>query len=128
MDDDTYRKAGATVVATAAEVFAAADMIVKVKEPQAVERKMLRRGQILFTYLHLHPTPSRRPILVASGAVCIAYETVTVGDRRVAAAGTESEVAGRMAVQAGAILPREAARRTRRVAGWSAGSGSRRKS
>jgi alanine dehydrogenase len=59
MDDDTYRKAGASVVATAAEVFAAAEMIVKVKEPQAVERKMLRNGQILFTYLHLAPDPEQ---------------------------------------------------------------------
>ena len=64
MDDDTYRKAGATVVATAAEVFAAAEMIVKVKEPQAVERKMLRKGQVLFTYLHLAPDPEQAADLV----------------------------------------------------------------
>ena len=77
MDDDAYRKAGATVVATATEVFATADMIVKVKEPQAAERAMLRNGQILFTYLHLAPDPEQAKDLVASGAVCIAYETVT---------------------------------------------------
>jgi alanine dehydrogenase len=67
MDDDTYRKAGASVVATAAEVFAAAEMIVKVKEPQAVERKMLRNGQILFTYLHLAPDPEQA---ATSSRVC----------------------------------------------------------
>src|SRR5262249_27849576 len=69
MDDDAYRKAGARVADTAAEVFAFADMIVKVKEPQAVERKMLRRGQILFTYLHLAPDPEQAADLIASGAV-----------------------------------------------------------
>ena len=102
MDDDTYRKAGATVVATAAEVFAAADMIVKVKEPQAVERKMLRKGQILFTYLHLAPDPEQAADLVASGAVCIAYETVTSATGGLPLLAPMSEVAGRMAVQAGA--------------------------
>ena len=102
MDDDTYRKAGATVVATAAEVFAAADMIVKVKEPQAVERKMLRPGQILFTYLHLAPDPEQAADLVASGAVCIAYETVTSATGGLPLLAPMSEVAGRMAVQAGA--------------------------
>jgi alanine dehydrogenase len=58
--DDDYRAAGAEIVDTAEEVFARAEMIVKVKEPQAVERKRLREGQVLFTYLHLAPTPSRR--------------------------------------------------------------------
>ena len=102
MDDDTYRKAGATVVATAAEVFAAAQMIVKVKEPQAVERKMLRRGQILFTYLHLAPDPEQAAELMESGAVCIAYETVTSVTGGLPLLAPMSEVAGRMAVQAGA--------------------------
>src|SRR5262249_53036201 len=77
MDDDAYRKAGAEVVGSAAEVFASAEMIVKVKEPQAVERAMLKPGQILFTYLHLAPDPSQAAELIASGAICIAYETVT---------------------------------------------------
>ncbi len=102
MDDDAYRKAGATVVATAAEVFAAADMIVKVKEPQAIERRMLRKGQILFTYLHLAPDPEQAKDLVASGAVCIAYETVTSATGGLPLLAPMSEVAGRMAVQAGA--------------------------
>ena len=124
MDDDTYRKAGATVVATAAEVFAAADMIVKVKEPQAAERKMLRQGQILFTYLHLAPDPEQAADLVASGAVCIAYETVTSSYGRVAAA--RADVGGRRpdGRAGGRVLPREAARRTRHAAGRRAGRGS----
>jgi alanine dehydrogenase len=102
MDDDVYRKAGAKVVDTAAEVFAWAEMIVKVKEPQAVERKMLRRGQILFTYLHLAPDPEQAQDLIASGAVCIAYETVTSATGGLPLLAPMSEVAGRMAVQAGA--------------------------
>jgi alanine dehydrogenase len=102
MDDDTYRRAGARIAATAAEVFAAADMIVKVKEPQAVERKMLRKDQILFTYLHLAPDPDQVRDLVASGAVCIAYETVTSSTGGLPLLAPMSEVAGRMAVQAGA--------------------------
>jgi alanine dehydrogenase len=102
MDDDAYRKAGAKVVGTAAEVFATADMIVKVKEPQAVERKILRKGQILFTYLHLAPDPDQARDLVTSGAVCIAYETVTSASGGLPLLAPMSEVAGRMAVQAGA--------------------------
>ena len=102
MDDDAYRRAGARIAGTAAEVFAAADMIVKVKEPQAVERKMLRSGQILFTYLHLAPDPEQARDLVASGAVCIAYETVTSPKGGLPLLAPMSEVAGRMAVQAGA--------------------------
>lgn len=76
-EDADYTAAGAQIVGTAKEVFAAADMIVKVKEPQAVERKMLREGQVLFTYLHLAPDPDQTHDLLASGATCIAYETVT---------------------------------------------------
>src|SRR6185295_4454804 len=68
--DEDYAKAGATIVATAEEIFANAEMVVKVKEPQAVERKMLREGQILYTYLHLAPDPEQTKDLVASGAVC----------------------------------------------------------
>ncbi|HEX4883887.1 MAG TPA: alanine dehydrogenase, partial [Casimicrobiaceae bacterium] len=71
MDDAAYERAGARVVASAAEVFDAAEMIVKVKEPQAAERAMLRPGQVLFTYLHLAPDPEQAADLVASGAVCI---------------------------------------------------------
>ena len=77
MDDASYRKAGAKIVKTPEEIFAKAEMIVKVKEPQANERKMLREGQILFTYLHLAPDPAQTKDLVKSKATCIAYETVT---------------------------------------------------
>jgi alanine dehydrogenase len=102
MGDDDYRRAGARIVETAGEVFAGADMIVKVKEPQAVERKMLKSGQVLFTYLHLAPDPAQAKDLVASGAVCIAYETVTSSAGGLPLLAPMSEVAGRMAVQAGA--------------------------
>ncbi len=100
--DDDYRAAGATVVKTPDELFANCDMIVKVKEPQAVERAMLREGQILFTYLHLAPDPDQTKDLVDSGAVCIAYETVTDPDGGLPLLAPMSKVAGRMAVQAGA--------------------------
>ena len=102
MDDEAYRRAGATIVANAAEVFAQAEMIVKVKEPQAAERKMLREGQVLFTYLHLAPDPDQARDLIASGAVCIAYETVTSPTAGLPLLAPMSEVAGRMAIQAGA--------------------------
>jgi alanine dehydrogenase len=104
MDDAAYRSAGAAIATSADEVFAAADMIVKVKEPQAVERKRLRSGQILFTYLHLAPDPEQTRDLVASGAVCIAYETVTAATGGLPLLAPMSEVAGRMSVQAGAYL------------------------
>lgn len=100
--DDDYRTAGATVVNTPDELFANCDMIVKVKEPQAVERAMLREGQILFTYLHLAPDPEQTKDLVDSGAVCIAYETVTDPAGGLPLLAPMSKVAGRMAVQAGA--------------------------
>src|SRR6266496_3746776 len=102
MDDDDYRRAGAKILETSGEVFAAAEMIVKVKEPQASERKMLRNGQIRFTYLHLAPDPEQAKDLVASAAVCIAYETVTSPSGGLPLLAPMSEVAGRMAVQAGA--------------------------
>jgi len=102
MDDEAYRRAGGRIVDTAADVFAAADMIVKVKEPQAGERRMLRQGQVLFTYLHLAPDPEQAQDLIASGAVCIAYETVTSPSGGLPLLAPMSEVAGRMAVQAGA--------------------------
>jgi alanine dehydrogenase len=100
--DDDYRKAGAEVVGSAAEVFKRAEMIVKVKEPQAVERKMLRDGQVLFTYLHLAPDPEQAQDLISSGAICIAYETVTSPSGGLPLLAPMSEVAGRLAVQAGA--------------------------
>jgi alanine dehydrogenase len=77
VSDDEYVAAGARVVGSAEEVFAAAEMIVKVKEPQAAERHRLRAGQVLFAFLHLAPDPDQAKDLIASGAICIAYETVT---------------------------------------------------
>ena len=100
-DDAEYEDAGATIKATAAELFAECEMIVKVKEPQAVERAMLREGQILFTYLHLAPDPEQTKDLVESKAVCIAYETVT-GTGGLPLLKPMSQVAGRMSIQAGA--------------------------
>ena len=100
--DDDYTVAGARVVGTAEEVFAAADMIVKVKEPQSAERKMLREGQVLFTYLHLAPDPEQTKDLLASGATCIAYETVTDARGGLPLLAPMSEVAGRLAPQSGA--------------------------
>lgn len=106
--DDDYRAAGATIADTPEEIFARAEMIVKVKEPQPAERALLREGQILFTYLHLAPDPAQAADLVASGAVCIAYETVTQPGGGLPLLAPMSEVAGRMAVQAGAhCLERE---------------------
>jgi len=100
--DDLYRAAGAEIVDAADEVFARAEMIVKVKEPQAVERAMLREGQILYTYLHLAPDPEQTKDLVGSGAVCIAYETVTDEAGGLPLLKPMSQVAGRLSVQAGA--------------------------
>ncbi len=100
--DADYVAAGAKIASAAADVFAAADMIVKVKEPQAVERKMLREGQLLFTYLHLAPDPDQTHDLLASGATCIAYETVTDDRGGLPLLAPMSEVAGRLAPQVGA--------------------------
>ncbi len=100
--DADYEAIGATVVSTAEEVFAQADMIVKVKEPLAPERARLRAGQILFTYLHLAPDLPQTEDLVKSGAVCIAYETVTGRTGGLPLLAPMSEVAGRMSIQAGA--------------------------
>ncbi|MFQ5619656.1 MAG: alanine dehydrogenase [Rhodospirillales bacterium] len=106
--DAAFEAAGAAVAATADEVFAGADMIVKVKEPQAGERKRLRPGQILFTYLHLAPDPDQTRDLVDSGAICIAYETVTDAGGGLPLLAPMSQVAGRMSIQAGAhCLERE---------------------
>ena len=100
--DSDYEAAGATMLNTAAEIFATADMIVKVKEPQAAERKMLREGQLLFTYLHLAPDPEQTNDLLSSGATCIAYETVTDDRGGLPLLAPMSEVAGRLAPQVGA--------------------------
>jgi alanine dehydrogenase len=102
LSDDQYLAAGATLALDAAQVFAVADMIVKVKEPQSHECAMLRPGQILYTYLHLAPDPAQTAALVKSGAVCIAYETITGPGGGLPLLAPMSEVAGRMAVQAGA--------------------------
>jgi len=100
-DDADYVAAGARILATAADVFATADMIVKVKEPQAAERKMLREGQLLFTYLHLAPGPDQTHDLLASGCTAIAYETVTDAQGGLPLLAPMSEVAGRLAPQVG---------------------------
>jgi alanine dehydrogenase len=100
--DADYRSAGATVTGDVAGLFDDCDMIVKVKEPQADERKMLREGQVLFTYLHLAPDPEQTEDLVKSGATCIAYETVTSPHGGLPLLAPMSKVAGRMAIQAGA--------------------------
>lgn len=100
--DADYEHAGATIIATAAEIFAKADMIVKVKEPQPNECKMLREGQILFTYLHLAPDPVQTQLLLESGCIAIAYETVTDPMDALPLLIPMSQVAGRLAVQAGA--------------------------
>ena len=100
--DDDYRHAGAEIAATVDEVYARADMIVKVKEPQPSERRLLREGQILFTYLHLAPDPDQARDLMASGATCIAYETVTSPTGGLPLLAPMSEVAGRLSVLAGA--------------------------
>ncbi|MCC7251663.1 alanine dehydrogenase [Hyphomicrobium sp.] len=105
-DDATYEKAGATIVPTAEAVFEAAEMIVKVKEPQAVEYKRLRPHQILFTYLHLAPDPEQARGLLASGAAAIAYETVTDAGGGLPLLAPMSEVAGRLSIEAAAIALR----------------------
>ncbi len=107
--DDDYRAAGAQIATDAAEVFDKSELVVKVKEPQAVERKRLREGQVLFTYLHLAPDPEQTRDLIASGAICIAYETVTSAAGGLPLLAPMSEVAGRLAVQAGARCLEKAA-------------------
>ncbi|MCV6615291.1 MAG: alanine dehydrogenase [Cellvibrionaceae bacterium] len=101
-DDQQYLHAGASIVDSAAEIFAQAEMIVKVKEPQPGECEMLRPEQILYTYLHLAPDPRQAELLIKSGALCVAYETVTAADGSLPLLAPMSEVAGRMSVQAGA--------------------------
>lgn len=101
-DDAAYQASGAQIVASADDIFARADMVVKVKEPQAVERARLRRGQLLFTYLHLAPDPDQTRDLLASGVTAIAYETVTDATGGLPLLAPMSEVAGRLAPQVGA--------------------------
>ena len=98
--DEDYQKAGAKVLCSASDVFGTADLIIKVKEPQPVERKMLRRGQILFTYLHLAPDPEQTKDLLTSGCTAIAYETVTDVAGGLPLLAPMSEVAGRLSIEA----------------------------
>jgi alanine dehydrogenase len=100
--DDTYRAAGGRIVDSAEEVWTEAELIVKVKEPQAVERTQLSEDQVLFTYLHLAPDPDQTDGLVKSGATCVAYETVTDDRGGLPLLAPMSQVAGRMSIQAGA--------------------------
>lgn len=100
--DQAYQNLGVSIVSSAAEVFERAEMIIKVKEPQAGERAMLRPGQILYTYLHLAPDPEQTKDLIKSGAVCIAYETVTDDAGDLPLLKPMSQVAGRLAIQVGA--------------------------
>jgi alanine dehydrogenase len=105
-DDAAYERAGARILSTAEDVFAAAEMIVKVKEPQAVEYRRLKPHQILFTYLHLAPDPEQARGLLASGATAIAYETVTDASGGLPLLAPMSEVAGRLSIEAAAIALR----------------------
>ncbi len=102
--DDEYTEQGARIVEDAQAVFAEAEMIVKVKEPQAVEVAMLREGQTLFTYLHLAPDAELTDGLVNSKATCIAYETVEDRNGRLPLLAPMSEIAGKIATQAGAFM------------------------
>ena len=108
-DDAAYVAAGARIVGSAAEVFAAAEMIVKVKEPQPIEWKMLRPGQIVFTYLHLAPDPQQAQGLIDSGCIAVAYETVTDAHGGLPLLAPMSEVAGRLAIEAAAFALRKPA-------------------
>ena len=101
--DQDYIDAGGQILPTANDIFAESEMIIKVKEPQAHERALLREDQILFTYLHLAPDPEQAKDLIASKAICIAYETVTDNTGKLPLLAPMSEVAGRMSIQAGAF-------------------------
>ncbi|OIQ76791.1 alanine dehydrogenase [mine drainage metagenome] len=107
-DDAAYTDAGARIAPDAAAVFAQAEMVVKVKEPQPDECRMLRAGQLLFTYLHLAPDPEQARLLLASGCTAIAYETVTDAHGGLPLLAPMSEVAGRMAAQVGAVALQKA--------------------
>lgn len=103
-DDEAYKAAGAFIAQSAQAVFDQAQLIIKVKEPQANERKWLKQGQLLFTYLHLAPDREQTVDLINSGATCIAYETVTADDGGLPLLAPMSEVAGRLSIQAGAYF------------------------
>jgi alanine dehydrogenase len=107
-DDGAYQAAGARIVGSAADIFAQSDMVVKVKEPQAAEWRQLRRGQILYTYLHLAPDAEQTRGLVESGVTAVAYETVTDDHGGLPLLAPMSEVAGRLAIQAGATALQKA--------------------
>src|SRR5690606_23214634 len=107
-DDNAYRSAGAEIARIAEDVFARSDMIVKVKEPQANEWVQLRDGQILYTYLHLAPDPEQTKGLIESGVTAVAYETVTDENGGLPLLAPMSEVAGRLAIQAGATALQKA--------------------
>ncbi len=102
VDNEAYENAGAVVMDNASDIFNKAEMIVKVKEPQAVEREMLRENQILYTYLHLAPDPEQTIDLINSKAICIAYETITDDQGALPLLKPMSQVAGRLSIQAGA--------------------------
>src|ERR1700761_7669065 len=102
VDDAQYKAAGASIAQTPSDVFAGAELVVKVKEPQLVECEMLRPGQVLFTYLHLAADPAQAQALMKSGTTAIAYETVTAPNVSLPLLTPMSEVAGRMSVQVGA--------------------------
>ncbi len=106
--DEDYVRAGATIAKTASEIFATADMVIKVKEPQPGEYAQLRKGQLLFTYLHLAPDPEQTRGLIDSGCTAIAYETITDRFGGLPLLAPMSEVAGRMAVQVGAVALQKA--------------------
>jgi len=101
-DDQQYKKAGAAIASNAEDIFSTSEMIVKVKEPQPNECRQLREDQILFTYLHLAPDPEQARLLLASGASCVAYETVTDSKGGLPLLAPMSEVAGRLSIQAAA--------------------------
>jgi len=108
MTDEDYIAAGASIADTAKEVYDAADLIVKVKEPQLAECSMLRKGQVLFTYLHLAADREQAEALIKSGTTAIAYETVTADDRSLPLLTPMSEVAGRLSIQSGAYALQKA--------------------
>ncbi|TEU23608.1 MAG: alanine dehydrogenase, partial [Gammaproteobacteria bacterium] len=101
-NDQAYQAVGASIVDSAEAVFDQAEMIIKVKEPQPSECKLLNKNQILFTYLHLAADPKQTELLLASGTACIAYETITDDNGRLPLLQPMSEIAGRMSVQSGA--------------------------
>src|SRR6202047_4954013 len=121
LTDADYQAAGAEIAADADHVFGSAELIVKVKEPLAVERKKLKAGQVLFTYLHLAADPAQAADLMASGVIAIAYETVTSPEGALPLLTPMSEGAGRVAAQWGARVREEEKRRRRRPLGGRAG-------